>query len=439
MASLERTSTRLVPIGILIVGSWFGSYLSFPGKPFLSVVNFAALLVLLHFAALCLRQGGLDASQQRLTAHLITPLILFVGVVIWTTLHADDAMWNLRKSFDLVVGLAVCLGFAVAARERIARFINLLMVALWFIVIGICAIETVTGQHLSNSRSGVEPLLVNIPTAFFWNPNDLATAIVLVLPFLWIYNLERGRPWLTRAIIFSGLGVLMIITSRGALLAFALTAILVFITSRLKPRHIILACLMVVVGVFSIPKGIDFVRGRIVYGRSAQGISERFFTRIGSATKAQRDGSFAQRRVAAQNTVEYLNDHTIGMGALGADRFLGQKVNRDLFNPHSLWLELGLAWGIPGLALFLAFWLGLFIEMVSIMRRANVAPEDRALARAALVGLLVFALITNVPSSVLRGFHLVWFPLGVAMIAAIRAQPAAERSGHEVQDNAASG
>ena len=124
------------------------------------------------------------------------------------------------------------------------------------------------------------------------------------------------------------------------------------------------------------------------------------------------------------------------MGSHGADRFLGQGANRRVFNPHSLWLELTLAWGIPGLALFFAFWLGLVIEMVSILRRKNNDRDQRALARASLVGLFVFALVTNIPSSVLRGLHLVWFPLGIAMLTALRQAQMAEQSGHEAQDNA---
>ena len=437
---MKSLPTSMVPVGTLVVGSWLGAYLAFPGKPFLSVVNGAAILVLIHFIVLTLRGSGLNPDEQRTTARLMAPLVLFFGVVLWTALATDRPLWELRKAFGLVVGLATCLGFALAARARGERLINLITLGLWGCAIALGVFEAATRTHLTNSRSGSDASLAGIPTAFFWNPNDLATALMLVLPFLWIYNMERGRLWVTRLVVIATALLLAVIASRGALLALVVTLGLVFMTGKLTLKRTALAGFVVGLTLVALPSTIELVQSRIVYGRSAEGASERFFTRMGTATtkRRARDGSLAMRRLAAERTMTFLDQRAIGMGSHGADRFLGQSANRRVFNPHSLWLELTLAWGIPGLALFFAFWLGLVIEMVSILRRKTIDRDQRALARASLVGLFVFALVTNIPSSVLRGLHLVWFPLGIAMLTALR-QPGAEQSGHEAQDSAADG
>jgi hypothetical protein len=435
---MKSLPTSMVPIAALVVGSWFGSYLAFPGKPFLSVVNGAAILVLIHFIVLSLRGLALSPNEQRTTARLIAPLVLFFGVVLWTALATDRPLWELRKAFGLVVGLATCLGFALAARSRGERLINLITLGLWGCTLALGAFEAWTRTHLPNSRSATDPSLAGIPTGFFWNPNDLATAMMLVLPFLWIYNLERGRIWVTRFLVVGTAALLTIIASRGALLAWVVTLGLVFITGKLTLKRMALAGFVVGLTLVALPATIELVQARIVYGRSAQGASERFFTRMGTATTKRRskDGSLAMRRLAVERTMTFLDQRALGMGSHGADRFLGQGANRRVFNPHSLWLELALAWGMPGLALFFAFWLGLVIEMVSILRRKSNDLDQRALARASLVGLFIFALVTNIPSSVLRGLHLVWFPLGIAMLTALRQAQMKEQSGHEARDSA---
>ena len=410
----------------LLVGAWCGPLLAFLGFSFLSVINVLTLLV---FTAIAIgtartRNFGLS-SDSRPTIILLAPLGLFLVVVMATSLlGTENPLWELKRTYPLWVGLAVCLVFAFSATGESPELLNAIVLFLWSVTIGMALYEISTGDHLPGSRSAELAHLRFIPTAFFHNPNDLGSALVLILPFLWVYNLHKGRRLMVIGLLVASAGILSVIASRGALLTFVVSMVLVVFTSVMSFRKA-LAAATVAIGIFlAFPTLQSAIESRVVYGRATQGVSERFFTRMGTIDRENRpkDSSFSLRLHALRETSRYLSENTFGMGLEETDRFLGEKLERPLFNPHSLWLELLLAWGLLGFTCFVAFWLGLVLEMYQLFRRSPPNSETHALARASLISLLALVIVANVPSSVLRGFHMIWFPFALAILTATRAK-----------------
>lgn len=262
---------------------------------------------------------------------------------------------------------------AVTSLERLRRIL--------FIQTASVAVISIVSMIKGTSHPRLEGVLGGI----YSNPNDLAFAIVLSLPFCLAFLLKtdsllRKAAWTVSLLLM--IGALFLTASRGAFITFLVAGAVSLWHFGIKGRRLYLigaaALVAVIVGV---------VAGGQLKNRLLTMSSE------GLDTNSQNSayGSYEQRRILISRSLEGIEHYPIlGIGLHNFSTYSG--VWRDV---HVTYLQIAVEGGIPCLILYLMFFGRGFSNLRRLKRMGDADSEVRLFAGAlhsSLVGFLVGAL-----------------------------------------------
>jgi O-antigen ligase len=238
---------------------------------------------------------------------------------------------------------------------------------------------------VSMVKGASHPRLDGVLGGIYSNPNDLAFAIVLSLPFCLAFllrtdSLLRTVAW-TVSLLFM-IGALFLTASRGAFITFLVAGAVSLWHFGIKGRRLYL------IGVAALIA--------IVVGIAAGGhLKDRLLAVSGEGLDTDPEssayGSYEQRRILISRSLEGIEHYPIlGIGLHNFSTYSG--VWRDV---HVTYLQIAVEGGIPCLILYLMFFGRGFSNLRRLKRMRDTDPEVQLFAGAlhsSLVGFLVGAL-----------------------------------------------
>jgi O-antigen ligase len=238
---------------------------------------------------------------------------------------------------------------------------------------------------VSMVKGASHPRLDGVLGGIYSNPNDLAFAIVLSLPFCLAFLLRtdsilRKAVWTVSLLLM--IGALFLTASRGAFITFLVAGAVSLWHFGIKGRRLYL------IGVAALIA--------IVVGIAAGGhLKDRLLAMSGdgSATDAESSayGSYEQRRILISRSLEGIERYPmLGIGLHNFSSYSG--VWRDV---HVTYLQIAVEGGIPCLILYLMFFGRGFSNLRRLKHMGDPDPEVQLFAGAlhsSLVGFLVGAL-----------------------------------------------
>ena len=407
-----RLTSLLALLAVALPGlALLGPSLGMPGAREVSAFRIALVLfVLLAFWRIQL--GPLRIP--RCPSSLWKPLGLWYVWLAISAVWAPDKVAALRSLAVLLsmLILTACVAICGSRDDLFRRALTVLGgVFALTLVVGIG--EALTGMHLPGS--GAAPGERAVATAWFVNRNDLATYLALCWPFVLLGGLlARGARWRWLAVIALAISTALVFLSgsRTSLLSIAVaTAACVAAAPRLRSwrsaRRLwaggaVLLCLFVGALVLANYTDLPLLRQFRLAG-----VAEDIQTGTGSGG--------ARLEVARAGLTVVSRSYLLGVGTGNAESVVRQPDDYDLtvVNLHSWWLDVFVNSGVPGLALFLGAYGGLFVVCLRTARRRSAVP-GKAVAAASAAALLSFTIGAFGPSTS-SGFAPLWALLGVSM------------------------
>jgi O-antigen ligase len=238
---------------------------------------------------------------------------------------------------------------------------------------------------VSMVKGASHPRLDGVLGGIYSNPNDLAFAIVLSLPFGLAFLL-RTNSVLRKAVWAVSLSLmisaLFLTASRGAFITFLVAGAVSLWHFGIKGRRLYL---IAATGVIAIIVGIA-VGGQLKDRLLAMSGEE-----LDTNSQSSAYGSYEQRRILIARSLEGIEHYPIlGIGLHNFSTYSG--VWRDV---HVTYLQIAVEGGVPALILYLMFFGRGFSNLLQLRRLGNPDLEVKLFAGAlhsSLVGFLVGAL-----------------------------------------------
>jgi O-antigen ligase len=238
---------------------------------------------------------------------------------------------------------------------------------------------------VSMVKGASHPRLDGVLGGIYSNPNDLAFAIVLSLPFCLAFLLRTGSisrkaVWTVSLLLM--ISALFLTASRGAFITFLVSGAVSLWHFGVRGRRLYLFGAAVLIA--------------IVVGIAAGGkLEDRLLAMSGegldTSSQSSAYGSYEQRRILIARSLEGIEHYPIlGIGLHNFSTYSG--VWRDV---HVTYLQIAVEGGIPGLILYLMFFGRGFSNLRRLRRLGSPDPEVKLFAGAlhsSLVGFLVGAL-----------------------------------------------
>jgi len=343
-----------------------------PGLKYIPLAKVTSLFTLL---ALIMSVGKTSRRFRDLPKEA-RYLIALIGLLIPSALLSP--VWKggaLTHSLDFgKVAVAWVLTFLVVtslARLRRIIFIQAASVAT------IAAVSLVKGHNT--------PRLEGVLGGIYSNPNDLAFAIVLSLPFCLAFllrtrSLLRKVLWAFAMLLMAA--ALLQTASRGGFIEFAVAGTVCLWHFGVKGRRPQLVVAAALVGVALL---------MLAGGR----MKERFFAISGDEITSKLDqsayGSYEERRELMIKSVQGMAHYPIlGVGAHNFVTYSGRWKE-----VHNSYLQMGVEGGIPALILYLIFFGSGFANLKRLRKRRDLDAETTLFVGAlhsSLVGFVVGAL-----------------------------------------------
>ncbi len=360
---------RLPHVGVLVYAwlsfmnphrlTWGFAY-SFP---------FAQLVAALTLGAWLL---GREPKRVPLTATTVL-LALFTAWFSLTTLFAlvpDAAVEKWDRAIKIVLMTVVTLAL-INTRERLHQllWVTALSVGFHGIKGGLFAVLT-GGQYR----------VWGPPGSFMTDNNNLALALIMVLPLLYYLHQHTARPW-PRRLLLAAMPLVVLATlatySRGGFLALAAFLLVMWWKLRRKLAITLLAAVGAALALAFMPA--------------------HWTERIASIGDYDRDASAMSRFESWGFALDLALERPVvggGFGAFELNEVTGDFGEPSYLNAHSIYFEVLGEHGFVGLALFLALGASALLLGRRVIRGSRDRPDlawARDLATALQVGLIGFA------------------------------------------------
>ena len=303
------------------------------------------------------------------------------------------------STYIITLFILVYLGVSENRDAFLKLFLNSFVLLYWIIFFIVIA-EYVTGWHLSISNSNINTN-ENIPTAFFANYNDLATAVMIFMPLLYYLADYYSFRVYKFIIIFITSTVVIITLSRMAFLL--LLSFPLFLLLQKRKYFLFISSIFLLLTL-----GFILLQQDIIYQPESPTFYNRTYNKIVSVIKykveLQANSSSVSQRFEIYNMVfKKPENYFFGNGFRSGEIILKQNDKILVTDPHSFFIETIFNFGYFGLIPILAVILGPLIISLRYFNRNE-------LFRFAFVQTIYFILLINVPSSIYR-FPLVWIPI----------------------------
>ena len=378
----------LLPICVLILGVGVAATGRLPGGRELRVRGFLAFLgawVGLAVVSLCWVVNTFDALRQ--IYFMLEGVTLIVLLVVWIV----SDRWL----------------------ERIGRawLFTLLVTA----VVGVW--EATTGKHLPGSGMlGLDDVYVEsmgrMPSATFGNPNNFAFYLALTIPMAlawWRYRVDGWKAAALGTVVGAALFVMVATRGRLGIVAgmagIACWFLLPRLTRAARPRKRHWKMLLL-----SSAVAIPF----FFTGTAAKAWDRMVDLRTSLTTERADD----PRRQLQLEVIDVLRrTKGLGVGAGNIETYLAEypySQDSGITNPHGWWVEIAGNYGVLTFVGYTLFYLLLVRGLWRAYRRQARRGADRTLLEGALLGLIVFPVVSFGPSS-LAGVVFHWFFLGYCL------------------------
>jgi len=303
-------------------------------------------------------------------------LLLLIGVFFVSA--ALSPVWKggaFFRTLDfakvLVAWVLTFLAVTTLARLRRVLFIQTASVAVISIV--------------SMVKGASHPRLDGVLGGIYSNPNDLAFAIVLSLPFCLAFLLRtdsilRKAAWAVALLLM--ISALFLTASRGAFITFLVAGAVSLWHFGIKGRRLYL------IGAAAV---IAFIAAMVAGGHLKDRLLAVSGEGLDTDSQSSAYGSYEQRRILISRSLEGIGHYPIlGIGLHSFSTYSG--VWRDV---HVTYLQIAVEGGIPCLILYLMFFGRGFSNLRRLRRLPDPDPEATLFAGAlhsSLVGFLVGAL-----------------------------------------------
>ena len=343
-----------------------------PGLRYLPLAKISGLFALI---GLLLSLGGGKRSLRSLPReafYLFALVTLLLVSAVLSPVWKGGAFTH-SLDFSKVLIAWVLTFFVVTTLARLRR------------IIFIQAASVAVISLVSIAKGHSQPRLDGVLGGIYSNPNDLAFAIVLSLPFCLAFLVQTDSP-LKKAVWSAGMlgmaAALFLTASRAGFITLVVTGAVCLWHIAIKGKRMYL---LVAVGVIGL--AVMIVAG----GR----VKDRFLAISGEGleTKAENSayGSFEQRRFLIFKSLEGIRKYPLfGVGAHNFANYSGTWVE-----VHTAYLQIAVEAGIPALILYLLFFQRGFKNLKRVRRMRDTDAETKLLAGAlhsSLVGFVVGAL-----------------------------------------------
>lgn len=285
-------------------------------------------------------------------------LVVWAIFVVWTTvttvfaLHPEAALTGWLKMIKIqLMSFCILLVMTNENRLRVFTWVTVLSVGFFGFKGGLFAFRT-GGEHIVWGPRGSE----------ISGNNELALALVVLIPFMWFLQLHTQVKWQRWGLVMAmALCTLTIVTtySRGAFIAVSFMALFLVLKSR---HRLVLLGAVIVVGAISL----TFV-------------PDKWFDRMATIQHYEQDSSAMGRINAWIVAWRLAKDHPItGGGFRTFSKSVYQKYAPDpskARDVHSIYFEVLGEHGFPGLFLFLLLGLMAYGSAGWTARRARGDPS----------------------------------------------------------------
>lgn len=367
--------------------------------PVPSVLQTLILLLLFVAAVLWPKARPLGIAQQ----PVVLAFGLYALVVFATSIWAREAGLVDERVIEVVKAILICTLTASLTFSWNSLRITMGTLVVAATVFSVTSIVQVTTGRFPNALGG----LVTPQTGTLYehlamprasgppnsDPNFYARILLITIP-LAVGLAFFGRSRTTRVASAAATALITIATllsySRGAILALALTSLLLLVGTRVHPIRIVVTVVTLTVALL-VPTG----------------VARRIQTLLPAATVSplqDPDGSIEKRKLLARSGLAMLEAHPlggVGAGHFGRDYWtFANEIGSSRIDyhppgtierPHSLYLEIGAETGLPGLAAFASVIVAVLGSLLRSRREARARGEWE-LEMAALV---LFAAITG--------------------------------------------
>lgn len=277
---------------------------------------------------------------------------------------------------------------------------------LYVLMFVVVMFEILTKLHLPGSKATYEKGFEIYPTAFFYNPNDFAVAIVLFLPIL--YYLSRILKSEGKFIFIYFLSLFFVTVSLSRLcllLLFLFPFFVLYIQNKMKYLLFLSGGIFVfILVIMNINIKHNSDRNSLIASNVNKVISI-FDVSSNESNKAVSNSVLKNIRYQVYSPIiENPLDYIIGKGFLASD-ILYKEKKIPLKNPHSYWAEGVFNFG------FIGFLPILFI-LFSILILAIINSKENELFRSSIVQIFYFIFLLCIPSSVMC-LPVVWLPVSM--------------------------
>lgn len=395
-------------VGILM---WFWIGLMNPHRWIwgpLEVLGYAQIVALLTLIA-----WVVSREPKRVPLTPVTGLMaVFMAWVTLTTAMAHVpaqgwADWSQALKIILMTAVAIAL---INSRERLHALI-------WVVVLSLGYYGVKGG--LFTLLTGGEARVWGPPQSFIESNNQLALALIMVLPLMLYLRSQTEHFWLRLGL--AGLAAVTVFSiigtqSRGAFLAICVMGAFLVVKSRRRLSMGAAVLAMAMVGLLFVP--------------------DSWVERMQTIQNYETDGSAQGRLTAWRFAIEVARTYPLTGGGFNVflDDGLWQRLTQSDVPPknfHSVYFEVLGEQGYIGLAIFMALLASAWFTFSRIMRRTRHCPElgwAHELARMAQVSLIGYAAAGTFLN--LAFYDLYYLLLAIAVIAAQLVQrelaPAAE-------------
>ena len=398
---------------LLIASSFIGPAIIFNIGPIgLFPFRIVYLLIMGMSAVIYIRNKAFYDWKLIRTKPIFHFLLFWFVYACLSLTWAQSLTYGIKNVFYLFTGISLIVlvsFYFKELRNYIAFFYIWIFVYIGLVFLGLW--NHFTQQHLSLSRINDLPsYMQGVPTAVFGNENDYASYLVISIFFVW-YFIKHNRLLLIKLIgltfIVTTIYLIYLTNSRAnyisILLGFGVWFI--FYSEKVTRRF------LVSIGVLA-ALGISFLFYNKVVTLLTNYISANFQRNEG--------GSLDIRANILKNIQYYFTDSMgFGVGAGNADYFL---KNDPIFpigvfsNVHNWWGEILVNYGIIVFGGYLAMYLSLLVLLYNISKKM-VSKNERMIAQTLVTSLLVFAMASISPSSVLTlNYHWMLFAFCIGFI-----------------------
>ncbi|WP_334148926.1 O-antigen ligase family protein [Hyphomicrobium sp.] len=272
-----------------------------------------------------------------------------------------------------------------------------------------------TPSDLSQFGGTAIEYILSMPTGFFGNPNNLASFLVLILPFFLLH-----RRWSVKlAGALSILFVVYMAGARAAMIAYVMVLLLSLILYASYAARLLTITVVVVAG--SLGAGLVEIMKESEIPRVAEvgsiGVAMRdLVVGLSEGAEDQKMTSTGARVQLIMNGLGALRDsYGLGVGAGGSQTVQEQSPDQPgkLTSMHNFWVELLVDGGIGYAFVFGAWYLSLLWRLFQVARRAS-SPRLLYYARAFFVGFVGFIPSAIGPSSTIYMLPM-WMMVGMAI------------------------